>query len=46
MKRQILSGLSFVHKELGYYYGQLDCSAVLLDREGHIKLGETPLPCH
>ena len=46
MRCQILSGLSFIHKVLRYYYGQLDCSAVLLDREGHIKLGKTAVPCH
>ena len=44
MRIQVLNGLSFVHKVLHYYYGQLDCGTVLLDRDGHIKLGEAPGP--
>ena len=36
---QVLCGLSFIHQGLSHYYGELDCSTVLLNRDGHIKLG-------
>lgn len=36
---QVLCGLAFIHQGLAHYYGELDCSTVLLNREGHIKLG-------
>lgn len=36
---QVLCGLSFIHQGLSHYYGELDCTTVLLNRDGHIKLG-------
>lgn len=36
---QVLGGLTFIHHGLSHYYGELDCNTVLLNRDGHIKLG-------
>ena len=38
-KGQILDGLSYIHEELSLYCGKLDCSTVLLNRDGMVKIG-------
>ena len=36
-----MDGLLFIHQELSLYHGGLDCSAVLLDSDGAVKIGES-----
>lgn len=44
LSTQVLRGLAFIHQGLTHYYGELDCSTVLLDRRGQIKLDMSRKP--
>lgn len=37
--REILNGLVYIHSKLGISHGSVDCSNILLNREGRIQLG-------
>lgn len=39
LRRQILNGLFYMHRELGLFHGNLSCSEVMLDYEGRVKIG-------
>jgi len=38
--RQVVSGLLYMHKELGLAHGALNCSTILLDLNGRVKIGK------
>ncbi|KAI4219487.1 MAG: hypothetical protein L6R36_008293 [Xanthoria steineri] len=38
LRRQILNGLFYMHRELGLFHGNLSCSEVMLDYEGRVKI--------
>ena len=36
---KILKGLLFIHQNLNLYHGHLNCGQLLLDYQGHVKIG-------
>jgi len=38
--RQVVSGLLYMHEELGLAHGVLNCSTILLDLNGRVKIGK------
>ena len=38
--KQLLDGLSYLHKELTLYHGALSCGTILLNLDGRVKIGE------
>ena len=38
--KQLLEGLSYLHKELDLYHGALSCGTILLNLDGRVKIGE------
>ncbi len=38
--RQVVSGLLYMHEELGLAHGALSCSTILLDLNGRVKIGK------
>lgn len=41
--KEILDGLVYIHSKLGISHGSVDCSNVLLNREGKVQLGRQDL---
>jgi serine/threonine protein kinase len=39
-RRQVVSGLLYMHEELGLAHGALNCSTILLDLNGRVKIGK------
>ena len=37
---QVVSGLLYIHEELGLAHGALNCSTILLDLNGRVKIGK------